>query len=410
MTSSSGRSGPARRHGARQPGHAVLRIGTMLVAAVMGFVLVGYQVFAHLVEGEFDTHDVTELINEVEATASASAGPVDTDAGDDLNILLMGSDTRSGDNADGNGDVGGMRNDTTVLLHISADRTRVEAISIPRDLQVQVSDCTLFDGTTVYGWYGDFNNAFANGGTQGSAAEAAACTINTVQDLTGVAIDHWAVVDFEGFKDMVDAIGGIPMCITQDISSKKAHLYLDAGAQVLDGKQALAYARLRTAEEGGVSGSDLQRITRQQELLRQTIRTLLGKNILTDTDEITQFVRAMASAMTMDEELGDLEYLEGLAWSLRGLSIDDVVFATVPWEYTEDYLNVVATEDAETMWEQLRNDEPLTVDAEGDASSEWDTGHGDATATPEATASTSEDADATDDESVVDDLLAECGA
>ncbi len=387
----------------------MIRVGVMIVAGVMGFVLAGYTVFAYLIEDRFDARDNSALINDVEE----SAGPEDTDAGNDLNILLMGSDTREGDNADNNGDVGGMRNDTTIIAHISADRSRVEMISIPRDLQVQISDCTLFDGTEVKGWFGDFNIAFSNGGQQGDAAEAAACTINTVQDMTGIAIDHWAVVDFTGFQDMVDAIGGIPMCITSDISSKKAHLYIDAGPQLLDGKTALAYARLRTAEEGGVSGSDLQRITRQQELLRQTMRTLLGKNILTDTDQITQFVKAMAGSMTMDEDLGSLEYLEGLAWSLRGVSIDDIVFATVPWEYTEDDLNVIATDDAETMWEQLRNDEPLTVDAEGDASSEWDTGHDDSTtespsASTSASASASATPDATDESSVVDDLLAEC--
>ncbi|WNM26723.1 LCP family protein [Demequina capsici] len=416
MTASSREAAAVRRHGARQPGHPVLRFGALVVVAAVGFLTVGYLELVSRIEGQFDTRDNSSLVNEITPTAAATTEPGDASAGSALNILLMGSDDRSGENGViGGTDAGGMRNDTTILLHISADRTRVELVSIPRDLQVQVSDCTLFDGTKVKGWYGDFNIAFSNGGKQGDAAEAAACAINTVQDLTGIPIDHWAVVDFAGFESMVDAIGGIPMCITQDISSKKANLYIDAGPHLLNGQQALAYARLRTAESGGVSGSDLQRITRQQELLRQTMRTLMGKNLLTDTAEITQFVKAMAGSMTMDEQLGDLTYLEGLAWSLRGLSIDDVTFATVPWEYTSDFLNVVATDDAATMWQELRDDTPLTVDAKGDASSAWDTGHDNTTATPAATGASSSaapsgsatDASSTAGEST-DDLLAQC--
>ncbi|MDN4471670.1 LCP family protein [Demequina zhanjiangensis] len=403
-----------RRHGAAQPGHPLIRATALVTAAALGFVTVGYEAYATRIEHEFDSVDNSSLIREVETTASAD--PEDTSAGQDVNILLMGSDVRDGENgAIGGREAGGMRNDTTVLLHISADRTRVEAVSIPRDLQVQVSDCTLFDGTEVNGWYGDFNNAFGNGGKQGDAAEAAACAINTVQDMTGIGIDHWAVVDFVGFEDMIDSIGGVPMCIPQDISSTTARLEITAGPHVLDGATALAYARLRTAETGGVSGSDLQRITRQQELLQQVARTLLGKNLLTDIDQLTQFVKAMAASLTMDTQLGDLQYLQGLAWSLRGLRTDDITFATVPWEYTEDFLNVLATEDAEAMWEQLRHDEPLTIDAEGDASSEWDSGRVEADSPTSSGSPTTNDASqqgtegsAQDSAETVDDLLAEC--
>lgn len=357
----------------------------MVVAAILGFTVVYAATVANQIGGAFDSVDVDAIVsNRPEKPASSGDG-------EPLNILLMGSDQRDGANGDIGGSAPGMRNDTTIIMHVSADRSRVELVSIPRDTQVKISDCTLFDGTPVPGWTGDFNIAFANGGKNGNAAEAAACVINTVEDLTGIYIDHYAVVDFSGFADMIDALGGVPMCIPTAISSKKARLYLEAGPQVLDGQTALGFARLRTAEEGGVSGSDLQRITRQQELLNQVAATALSKNLLTDVGALTKFVRAGAESMTMDPKLADTKYLLGLAYSLSGIDRDAIVFATVPWEYTADRNDVLLLPEAEETWEQLRSDTPLTAVAQGDASSTWDDGRNEtsdshASATPLAQA------------------------
>lgn len=340
----------------------------MALAAVLGFVLVYAQTLSHQIDGAFDARSVDDLVT------NRPIKPTDDDTRDALNILLMGSDRRDGDNADIGGYFAGMRNDTTIIMHISADRSRVELVSIPRDTQVVISDCTLFDGTVVKGWKGDFNIAFANGGSHGNAAAAAACVINTVEDLTGIYIDHYAVIDFSGFVTMVDALGGVPMCIPQAITSTTAKLHLEAGPQILDGETALAYARLRTAQTGGVSGSDLQRISRQQLLLSQMAQTALSKNLLTDVGDLTRFIRAGAESMTMDPTLASASYLVGLAYSLRGIERDQIVFATVPWAYTDDRNNVVLLPKAEQTWEQLRTDTALTAVAEGDDSSAWDRG------------------------------------
>ncbi|WP_062213063.1 LCP family protein [Demequina oxidasica] len=358
---------------------------TMAVAAVLGFSIVYAQTLSSQIDHAFDARSVETIVT------NRPEKPTDGDAGKALNVLLMGSDARDGDNGEIGGHFEGMRNDTTIIMHVAADRSRVDLVSIPRDTQVTISDCTLFDGSTVKGWTGDFNIAFANGGSHGDAAEAAACVINTVEDLTGIYIDHYAVVDFSGFTQMIDALGGVPMCIPAAISSTKAKLDIDAGAQVLDGKTALAYARLRTAETGGVSGSDLQRITRQQELLNQVAAAALSKNLLTDVGDLTGFVRAGAESMTMDPDLADTKYLLGLAYSLSHIERSNIQFATVPWEYTEDRTNVVLLPEAEDTWAQLRGDEPLTAIAEGDASSAWDDGHKDAdeaSAAPAPSAST----------------------
>ncbi|WP_062312027.1 LCP family protein [Demequina rhizosphaerae] len=399
--------------GVVQPRHAharrwrrPLRYAVLVLCAAVGFVLV----FAATVVGEVDrtlgsnARDVDDLIGD------RPDQPTDEDAGEALTILLMGSDVRTGTNGTvgGGADIGGMRNDTTMLMHISADRTRIEVVSIPRDAQVEIPECTYSDGSTIAGGYGDFNVAFSNGGARGDAGEAAACTIKTVEQMSDVRIDHYAVVDFQGFIDMVDALGGVPMCIPERIVSDKAHLELDAGPQVLDGETALAYARLRTAEEGDVSGSDLQRITRQQQLLEQVAATVFSKNLLTDTDELTRFLRAAAESLTMDPGLADTSYLVGLAYSVRNLTTDDIQFVTVPWAYTDDLLNVEIQPEADDLWDDIRNDRAISVTTTGDASSAWDDGKKkDTDSSSPVPSSSAKSSDSTSD-TTTEDLLQEC--
>jgi len=345
----------------------------------VGFGLVYANTVIDQVDGALTGINADPLISDAPAptatdAATASADPADANAGEAINILLMGSDSRDGKNGKIGGKVtGGMRNDTTIIMHISADRSRVDLVSIPRDAQVEIPKCKYFDGTSIKATSGDFNISFSNGGRHGDKAEAAACTINTVQKLTGLTIDHWAVVDFSGFEDMVNAVGGIPMCIPEKIVAKKANdLKLDAGPQVLNGKQALGLARMRTAEVGDVSGSDLQRIGRQHELLRQLSRVVLSKNLLTDAGELTQFLKAVATSLTMDEQLADTKYLLGLGFSLRNIDPSAIQFYTVPWKLTDDYLNVIILKSAGTMWKELQADKPLTKVGNDDAGNAWD--------------------------------------
>ncbi|WP_296666440.1 LCP family protein [Demequina sp.] len=380
----------------------ILWYAALAAAGVAGFVLVYGNTVVDQLDSAYHAQDVRALVGDRPERAGAGTdGP--------LTILVMGSDVRDGGNlkVGGGSDVQGMRNDTTMLVHVSADRSRVEAVSIPRDAQVEIPACTYLDGSTVPGTTGDFNIAFSHGGARGSAAEAAACTIKTVEQMTGVYIDHYAVVDFTGFIDMVDAIGGVPMCIPERLVSSKAHLDLRPGPQVLDGTTALAYARLRTAEQGGVSGSDLQRITRQQQMLEQVARTVLSKNLLTDVGELTQFIRAGAESLTMDTELADTSSLLALAYSVRGLDARDIAFETVPWAYTEDRLNVRILPEAEQMWDDMRNDRPISVTAEGDASSAWDDGKKDETTSSPKPSETAEPAGSSSATSL-EDLLGAC--
>ena len=170
-------------------------------------------------------------------------------------------------------EVDGQRSDTTIVVHISADRSRVEMVSIPRDSLVDIPSCKRSDGSESYPQYNAmFNSAFSIGGQTGEVSDAAACTQKTVESLTGVYVDDFVVVNMAGFVNMIDALGGVPMCIEEDIASPKAHLdLLTAGYHVLDGTTALGYARARTGT--GLNGSDTSRIGRQQELIAAVAQT-----------------------------------------------------------------------------------------------------------------------------------------
>ncbi|WP_050761669.1 LCP family protein [Beutenbergia cavernae] len=287
--------------------------------------------------------------------------PTDPGAGRPLNLLLLGSDTRSGDNAQiAAEDAAGpdMRSDVTILLHVSADRSRVEAVSIPRDSWVTVPPCELPDGSQSEPRTGKFNQAFAIGGASGDVTYAAACTIRTVETLTGIRVDGFLAIDFLGFRGMVDALGGVSVCLPEPIADPDANLYLDAGEQVLDGDQALGLARARKTID---DGSDVSRIDRQQLLLAAIARQATQAELLTDTPRLYAFLDALTSSVTADPRYGSLTSLAGLASSMRGLGAEDLTFVTVPWVPRGDGANVLWSDDADTLFAAVAADTPLTV-------------------------------------------------
>ncbi|MBO0609157.1 LCP family protein [Myceligenerans salitolerans] len=291
--------------------------------------------------------------------------PTDPSAGEPVNLLLMGSDSREGANVNiGGAADGGERSDTTILLHISGDRTRVEAVSIPRDTTVDIPSCVTAGGATTAPLYAQkFNAAFAAGALAGGdTASGALCAMQTVEALTGVFLDGFMVIDFQGFQRMIDAVGGVELCIEEEIDAPEANdLHLEPGVQPLNGKLALDYARAR---KGVGDGSDLSRIGRQQELLAALVRTVLSADTLANPTKTLSFVDAVTSSMTMDDETAQLDNLTGLAYSLRGLSPDAVTFLTVPNtpDPANPAANVVWTEEAGLLWENIKHDRPIDHD------------------------------------------------
>ncbi len=357
---------PARpravRHGRPRRSHAVLRGVALGVVAVLCFGASGAAALYVQLNSNINTIDASDLIQALpEPTPTGPADPDDPNAGRDVNILLMGSDERDGENEAIGGYVGGMRSDTTIVAHISADRSRVELISIPRDSLVDIPSCTMTDGSTTYAQKNAiFNSAFSIGADNGGdIASAAACTVNTVQQNTGVRIDHFVVVDFAGFTKMVDSIGGVPICVPNDMSAPKAGLYLSAGQQTLDGTTALAFARARTGVGVG-DGSDTNRLGRQQELLAAVVREVLGKNMLTDITQLIRFLDSATESLSIDSGFSSISDMAGLAYSLRSTSAGNISFMTIPFAAApSDPNRVVWTSEADAIWANVAGDQPM---------------------------------------------------
>ena len=188
-----------------------------------------------------------------------------------LNVLLIGSDTRSGSNGFVGGRDTGARSDTTILLHLSADRRRAVGVSIPRDSMVQMPDCVRSDGAIREGALRMFNEAFSIGGS--------ACVQRTLESLTGIHIDHHVVVDFNGFRRMVDALGRIRVCVPKDVDDRIGNITLTAGRHQFNGDQALDYVRVR---HGLDRTGDVGRMKRQQTFLASMIQKATSTGTLTN--------------------------------------------------------------------------------------------------------------------------------
>ena len=406
------------QHGASASRYGTATWVTTAVAVVLGLAIVGPLSYTALALGSTDTADVRDIAGGDDDPDAADI-PTDFAGGQAINIALIGIDSREGDNSSvASDDVSGMRGDTTMVMHISADRSFIDVVSIPRDSRVRIADCEYYDGTSKPGWTGKFNEALSSGGRYGDRGEGAACVMKTITELTGVQFNgHFALVDFVGFEDMVDAIGGIPMCITQDMSSEKANLDLEAGAQVLDGEEALAFARARTGSGLGGDGTDLARIERQQELLTNMSRKVLGMNLLTNATDLNAFLRAALDSLTLDTELANPRNVVGLAYSLRSFDTANLNFYTVPWHYPEDGTSdVLWTEpDATEMWQALVDDVPIASLAEpAVTASPSPTASGSAspstpaTASPEAPATAASDPTASPVRESEQDILDSC--
>ncbi|MEU6817316.1 LCP family protein [Streptomyces sp. NPDC046860] len=268
------------------------------------------------------------------------------------NILLIGSDTRAGSNQKYGRDSGSARSDTTILLHLAADRRSATAVSLPRDLMVRVPACPLADGGRGEPAFAMLNHAFQLGGS--------ACTIRTVEELTGIRVDHHIVVDFSGFEQMVDAVGGVRVCLREPIDDKAAGLRLPAGRVTLDGEQALGYVRARKTLG---DGSDTDRMDRQQRFLGALVEKVRGDGVLLNPVKLYPVLDAATSALTTDPELASLRGLYRLVRGLRDIPTEHVQFLTVPREayvYDSDRDQLVQPEAGE-LFARLRVDRPVEV-------------------------------------------------
>jgi LCP family protein required for cell wall assembly len=266
-----------------------------------------------------------------------------------MNILLIGSDTREGANGSVGGESPGLA-DTTLVLHLSAANSWATAVSIPRDSMVEMPDCDTPDGSTQTGALRQFNQAYVIGGP--------VCVQRTVESLTDLHIDHFVVVDFTGFQDLVDALGGITVDIAGPISDPRSHIYFDAGCQTLDGAKALDYVRVR---HGVGDGSDLSRIERQHQFLTAVIQEVTSKGVLLNPVSLYHVLDAATSSVTTDTGIGSIQDMAGIAVRARTVGLGNIHFMTVPVETWPQDPNRVQWQEpaAGQVWDNLASDTPV---------------------------------------------------
>jgi LCP family protein required for cell wall assembly len=355
------------------------RVWKIVLATVLALVLVvvvgGFLVYEHL-NGNITSLDTTKALGTDRPSAYVPKTPTPHQP---LNILLLGSDTRQGKGNHIGGQTPGL-SDTTILLHINAARTTAYGVSIPRDSMVQRPDCLSKDGkTTIPGAFGMFNEAYAIGG--------AGCTERTVEQLTGIRIDHFVVVDFNGFKHMVDALGGVEVCVPKPVHDDIGHINLPAGTYTVTGEQALDYVRVRHDISANV---DIGRVKRQQAFLASMANKAISLGTLSNPVKLYKFLDAATKSLTTDPGLANLQALAGLANQLRGIGLENTQFLTVPFEtYQPDPNRLVWAPEAKKLWRRIRLDKPLSHKESRSTSSASDQVPGSPGASPSTGASPS---------------------
>ncbi|WP_327086280.1 LCP family protein [Nonomuraea sp. NBC_01738] len=328
--------------GARRVPHWLSRLGKgqwafiavtlMMVVAVLSFY--GYY---RSVFGDLEQENVVPALG--------PNRPPETGA---LNVLLVGSDSRAGENKKygATSTALGERSDTIMLLHLSPDRDRATMISFPRDSMVAVPHCNRPGGGSVPAGLKQINSAFNDGGI--------VCAIRTIESLTHIRINHFMKVDFTGFKGIIDAIGGIPICLPKAVDDPKAKFVLPAGKHIVNGEQALGYVRTRYTLG---DGSDLSRIKRQQVFLTQVMEKITDGGLLTNPVALNSFLHAAVASVTVDTELTVPRMLE-VARSVQGMTSKELKGITVPVEaYPADPNRVQFAEPAASeFFNRIRSD------------------------------------------------------
>lgn len=342
-----GYQGPGQRRAGGVPFH---RRHRKLVLSVIGVLVVvlgtttGYALW------------LNHRINSIpKVSTTAIEDRPDPDAGKALNILLLGSDKGErvkGENAKTNlaqdaaakvWPNGKYRSDTLMIVHISADRRNVYLVSIPRDTYTM-----LYNAEGQPEHREKINGAFSYYGPNGAIA--------TVEHLTNVRINHLAIIDWDGFKDLSTAVGGVQVYIPRSFYDPYQKIEWKAGVQTLEGRRALAYVRTRH----GLLRGDFDRIARQQNFLRAMMKKMLSKGVTSNPVKLTRTLAAVTSNLTVDAEWDSAD-IRSLALGMRGISSDDVQFLTAPVADTRTipvYGDIVDLDETKSprLWYALRHD------------------------------------------------------
>lgn len=288
--------------------------------------------------------------------ASGNAGTEKKDAfgRSPINMLVIGSDGRN-NAADCKlgGDCGpGANADVEMVVHISADRSNATVMSIPRDLVTELPACT--DKKT---------GAHGNGGTamiNSALAYGPGCSVAAVHQLTGIPIDHFAMITFSGVVSMSDAVGGVNVCVDNNVYDPDSHLKLKKGEHTLKGLSALEFVRTR---HGFGDGGDLGRAQAQHIFLTQTLAAMKSSKTFTNPVRMLDLANAATKALTVDTGLGSIPSLLGLADDLNKVPTNRITFTTMQTGADPANVNrLIIGTGARTLFNTILNDQSLTTD------------------------------------------------
>ncbi|MGW0084431.1 LCP family protein [Streptomyces sp. NPDC003393] len=335
----------------RRPPTTRRRALTATVWAAAGIVVLGGTGAGYLY---FKLNDNLKTVDINQALGTDRPGKADNGS---ENILVLGSDTRSGGNRKlgGGTDDGSARSDTAMIVHVYAGHKKAAVVSVPRDTLVDRPECTDAKGGTHPAAHGVmFNEAYSTGG--------ATCAVKTVESLTGMRMDHYLEVDFRGFQKLVDELGGVQVTTTRTIHDPDSHLHLDAGTHTLSGQQALGLVRTR---HGVGDGSDLGRIQLQQAFVKALVDQVKHVGLFTSPKKLYDLADTATSAVTTDSDLGSVNSLISFADGLKGISASGMNMVTMPVQYDPANPNRVVIEKskAQLVWDALKNDRPIPAAA-----------------------------------------------
>jgi LCP family protein required for cell wall assembly len=336
----SAETGRRRRRRLSRKGKILWGVAWVLLFLLVGSAGTGIWLYSHL-KGNIATVDINRALGP-DRPAPLPAGGED--------ILLLGSDSRAGANGtligDSTDDTPGARSDTAMVVHIFAGHADAVVISIPRDTLVPRPACTTAQGASVAAAKQVmFNSIFSVGGPT--------CTVKAVEALTGLRMDHFVQIDFAGFKNLVDALGGVDITIDKPIDDPYTHLHIPAGTSTLHGAQALEFVRTRYSVG---DGSDLGRIQLQQRFMLAVLTKIQQEKSLSDPIKLYRIADAATKSLTTDSDLSSLSGLLKFAGSMKGLNSSNLQMLQLPVTYDRVDPNRVlpATAQDRDLWTALR--------------------------------------------------------
>lgn len=337
---------PFARHAAtdvgRRRGLRRILVSGLAVAAAAAIVA-GFALVARL--------DANLTVAPLQASNESGALAPSIDAETDpIDILILGSDGRdAGDGAFGEDD-GTKRSDSMMLVHIADGNERIDAVQIPRDTLIDMPACEDVGYGSFAGGYGMINSAYNYG---------EGCAVRAVEALSGVDIDHVISMNFDGFATVVDAIGGITVCLAEPLRDGHSLLDLQAGEQTLGGEDALALARVRYVIG---DGSDISRMANQQMVMSAIVQRATDAEVLSRPDRLYNMLDAVTSSLTVDPAIASISRLGALALRVNDVPREAITFITMPWAAApSDPNRLVPAPDADRLWAAIAEDRPFDI-------------------------------------------------